>query len=659
MTGVGRPRRTVPEQTSSEAKTSSLTPVSSMRTFWGLMRAYWFSDRWKEAWTLTLVIAALTTLLSKTGVWLALMLGELTNSVNFYHDAANTAPLKTLLTNAGLVMVLFVLKDAGIAGARSLVSATLHRKWRGWLNSQFNEALLDGNHTHFHAQHGSPSTGTAAPDNIDQRIQESMKAMTGGAIGLAMGVLGVATSLYFIGENLIQSSVEVTGLEFLGGYGTAVLSLLAIATYVPINTWIAVKLGKALERLNVRLQQAEGSYRGELTTFLRRSFHVAASRGEDVQKTMHNRLYSDIDRTWARFNIVTVCYASFEAIHNFMGFRIIAYAPGLVSFIHNKLDLKGYVTGAEMLNQLIGQCSWLIRVMPDIATLRANAQRVTELANAIESVQQPQEFYQQTGRSDFSYATQNPVFGLTIQKLELAHQGEDATPFLSAANLRFRRGEWTFLKGESGCGKTSLIKAINGLWPYGRGTIVFPEGVMNFYAAQEVKLQQVSLKQLVCLPGSENDHGDAQVAAALHKAGLGDFIEHLADESREGKIWDQVLSGGQKQKLVVARIILQQPGLLFLDEATGALDPEGKIAFHQAIKDNCPNVTVISVMHEAVPPRSLAGEEFYHSVVAIADGVATKKPLAPSLPRELTTILAQPPRPTEDKWLRFRRLKQK
>ncbi|RUW65180.1 ATP-binding cassette domain-containing protein, partial [Mesorhizobium sp. M1E.F.Ca.ET.063.01.1.1] len=150
------------------------------------------------------------------------------------------------------------------------------------------------------------------------------------------------------------------------------------------------------------------------------------------------------------------------------------------------------------------------------------------------------------------------------------------------------------------CGKTSLIKAINGLWPYGRGTIVFPEGVTNFYAAQEVKLQQVSLKQLVCLPGSENDHGDMQVAAALHKAGLGEFIEHLADESREGKIWDQVLSGGQKQKLVVARIILQQPGLLFLDEATGALDPEGKIAFHEAIKANCPDVTVISVMHEAV-----------------------------------------------------------
>ncbi|MBZ9740566.1 ABC transporter ATP-binding protein/permease [Mesorhizobium sp. CO1-1-4] len=630
-----------------------------MRNFWGLVRAYWVSDRWKEAWTLTLVIALLTALSSKASVWFAMASGELVNSIAFLHDAANTRPLETILTNAGILVLLVLLKDAGFTGIRNLVSATLHRKWRGWLNDQFNQALLDGNHTHFHAQHGSVDGGIVAPDNVDQRIQESIKDMTGGAIGLAMGVLGLATSLYFIGQNLLQSSVEVKGLEFLGSYGSAVLALLAVAIYVPLNTWIAVKLGSLLERLNIRMQKAEGSYRSELTTFLRRSFHVAASHGEGVQKRMHDRLYVDIDHTWGRLNVVNTSYMSFELIYNFVGARIVAYAPGLVPFIHSRLDYKGYITGSEMVAQLISQCSWFIHVMPAIATLRANSQRVTELANAIENVQHPQEFYSQSGRSDFQYASQNPVFGLTIQKLELAHQGEDATPFLSSANLRFRRGEWTFLKGESGCGKTSLIKAINGLWPYGRGTIVFPEGVKSFYAAQEVKLPQVSLKQLVCLPGSEGEHGDAQVAAALHKAGLGDLIEHMANESREGKSWDQVLSGGQKQKLVVARIILQQPGLLFLDEATGALDPDGKIAFHQAIKDNCPDVTVISVMHEAVAPRSAAGTEFYHSMVLIADGVATKKPLAPTLPLELTTILAQP-RLIEDKWTRFsRRLKQK
>jgi ABC-type uncharacterized transport system fused permease/ATPase subunit len=634
------------------ARQQRLTPVSTMRNFWGLMRAYWFSDRWKEAWGLTLVVAFLTALSSKAGVWFAEASGTLINSIAYYHDAANTTPLYSLLFNAGTLVALVVFKDVGITGTRTFISATLHRKWRGWLDGRFNEALLDGNHTHFHAQHNG---GTEAPDNIDQRIQESIKGMTGGAIGLAMGVMAVVSSLFFVGQKLLEMSTQVAGLEFFGRYGSAVLAFAAVALYVPVNTFIAVKLGGLLERISINMQKAEGSYRGELTTFLRRSFHIAASRGENVQKVMHERLYVDIDRTWSRLNVVNAGYASFELVYNFIGARIVAYGPGLLPFIHNRIDLRGYITGAELVNALISQCSWFIHVMPAIATLRANSKRVMDLAEAIESVQQPADFYRRTGRSEFHYSSQNLVFGLTIQNLELSHQGHETEPFVRAERLRFRRGEWTFLKGESGCGKTSLIKAINGLWPYGRGTVVFPEGVRTFYAAQEVKLPQVSLKELVCLPEEPAGYSDPRVAAALHKAGLGDFIEFLHETSREGKIWDQVLSGGQKQKLVVARILLQQPGLLFLDEATGALDPEGKIAFHQAIKDNCPGVTVVSVMHEATPPKAASGEEFYHSVLTIADGVASKRPLTPALPAELTTILAQPqPRPAEEGWLRLR-----
>ena len=88
------------------------------------------------------------------------------------------------------------------------------------------------------------------------------------------------------------------------------------------------------------------------------------------------------------------------------------------------------------------------------------------------------------------------------------------------------------MTGDSGCGKTSLIKAINGLWPYGRGHVDFPEGVKTFYAAQDVKLPNVSLKELACLPCRDSEYSDAQVAAALHKSGLGDFIEHLGQTRR-------------------------------------------------------------------------------------------------------------------------------
>ena len=602
-----------------------------MRSFWGLMRAYWLSDRWKEAWTLTIVIALFTAASSKTGVWMAEASGELVNSIAFFHDAGNVNPLASVLNSAGLLVLLVILKEAGIIGVRHLLSTTLHRKWRGWLDARFNEALLDGNHTHFHLQHGAKDTSGASvapPDNIDQRVQESIKGLTGGAIGLAMGVMGVATSLFFVGQKLIETSTEVTGLEFLGTYGGAVLGLLAVAAYVPLNTFIAMKLGGVLERLTIAIQRAEGNYRTELTTLLRRSFHVAASRGEAVQKRMHANLYRDIDQTWSRLNYFDSGYMSFAKIYDFLAGRIVAYAPGLVPYINERISLKGYITGAELVNSLISECSWFIHVMPAIATLKANATRVTDLANGIESVQRPVEFYRSTGRCDFSFGVQHAVFGLTVRRLELMHEGDAAAPFVTASNLRFQPGEWTFLEGVSGCGKTSLIKAINGLWPHGAGEMVFPEGVRSFYAAQEVKLPSITLKQLVCLPEATESFSDAGVASALFKAGLGEFISCLGQQCRDGKSWNEVLSGGQKQKLVLARILLQQPGLLFLDEACGALDVAAKTAFHQAIKDDCPGITVLSVMHEAAPPRSATGAEFYHSVLSFADGVAVKKPLA-------------------------------
>ena len=599
-----------------------------MRSFRGLLRAYWFSESWKEAWTLTLIIAILTGLASKASVWMAEASGELINAIAFYHSDDNLTPLASLLWAAGTLFFLVILKDAGFTGVRHLFSSTLHRKWRLWLDRRFNDALLDAKHTHYHLQNGDAG---ASLDNVDQRLQEAVKGMTGGAIGLAMGVVGVVMSVFFVGQKLLETSTPVAGLDFLGAYGSATLAFAAVLIYVPVNTWIALKLGGMLERLTIRMSQAEGSYRGALNTLLRRSFHVAAARGEGVQNDIHRRLYRDIDGTWGSLNKVHAGYMSFELIYNFVAARIVAYGPGLVPYITQQTSLKSYVTGAELINSMIQQCSWFIQVMPAIATLKANSRRIIELAEAIERVQEPTDYYRATGRSEFRRMHQDAAFGLTIRDLELTHQGADARPFLLAPFVHFRPGEWTFVSGESGCGKTSLIKAINGLWPYGSGSIALPDGVRTFYASQDIRLPPITLKRLVCLPDAPDPFSDVQVAAALHNAGLGEFIAHLDEEMRDGQPWDTVLSGGQRQKLFVARILLHKPGLLFLDEATAALDGPSKIAFHQAIKTHCPDVTVISVMHETAPPRSATGESFYDSILRVADGIATKHPIEPVL----------------------------
>jgi ABC-type uncharacterized transport system fused permease/ATPase subunit len=178
--------------------------------------------------------------------------------------------------------------------------------------------------------------------------------------------------------------------------------------------------------------------------------------------------------------------------------------------------------------------------------------------------------------------------------------------------------------GASGSGKTSLLRAINGLWAHGRGAIVTPRHVRSLYATQDVKLPEVSLKDLVCLPDSADEHLATNVAAALRSAGLGEFIGGLSKDGRDGQTWDQLLSGGQKQKLVLARILLLRPELLYLDEATSALDTQAVHAFHHAIDDHCREATVVAVMHDLSAIQSTSGVEFFNSVLTIEKGVAKK-----------------------------------
>jgi len=186
-----------------------------------------------------------------------------------------------------------------------------------------------------------------------------------------------------------------------------------------------------------------------------------------------------------------------------------------------------------------------------------------------------------------------------VRNLELAHEGDDAVPFLTARSLRFRRGEWTFVKGISGSGKTSLIKALNGLWPYGRGTISFPEGVKSFYAAQDVKLPRISLKELVCLPDRPEDHTDVSVAAALHRSAGN--LAAAPERNQHGRMhrWRVVLLGGALVTVSVAAVL---PG----SHATW-LDSSMLLLAATAT-----SVTVVARFYGVVKKREAAEERLAH-----------------------------------------------
>ncbi|MCB2054220.1 MAG: ABC transporter ATP-binding protein/permease [Geminicoccaceae bacterium] len=624
--------------------------MNEMRRFWGLVCAYWVSEKWREAWLLTAAVLVVTTILSKASVWAAMATGAFMAALAGYHDQArgvDATPM--LLTAAAAFAGIHIARAAGVA-FRHLLSTTLHRRARNWLVGRFDAAILADERIAFDLMSDRSDTGDAGsrlPDAIDQRIDECSIGLYGGVIGLAMGLWGAVASIWFVSVALLDKSTHIPTLDswaaagyaavggplgidttgwadaFPGEYGSALLAALLVIVYVPLVTLVAWSIGRALERLTVLRQRHDGAWRGELATMANRVMPLAISRGQNVQHRLNDRLYHEIDRTWGRQNVWAAGMMLFKDVYAFLSHRLLAYLPALPAFTSGSMSFRDFVSTSELTAELINDVSWFINVMPAIATLRANARRLCELAAAIERVRRRRAFYAETGISRFTRVPAQGLAALSLEDVALRHRGFDGEPFLRVSSLTLEPGEWAYLRGRNGCGKSSLLKAIAGLWPYGEGEIAIESEGHLFFAGQEPDLpDRLTLEALVTYPDSAERFDPVAVAAVLARVGLGRFIGALRDELHEGMNWRNVLSGGQKQRLVLARILLHRPRLLLLDEATAALDAQATTEFHQILRESLPETAVLAVLHGDEAPRDPEGISFYDKVVDIASGSA-------------------------------------
>ncbi len=417
-----------------------------------------------------------------------------------------------------------------------------------------------------------------------------------------------------------------------GQYGTAILAGALVALYVPVITLVAWSVGRVLEHRSLERQQSDGAWRGELASMLNRVGLVAASRGQAVQRGTNSRLYDGVDRAWRRQNVWVTAMLLFTDVSTFLSQRLLAYLPALPAFMAGATGFRAYIASSELTAELIVGASWFTNVMPEIAILRANASRLTALAQAIERVRERDRFYAETGRSNFRRLEILSGPMLAIDGLELCHRGHDAPPFVTVQKLILRRGDRLHVRGPSGCGKSSLLKAIAGLWPYGEGGVAVAAGARMFLAAQEADLpERLTLKQLVTYPRCASEFDALAVAEAMARAGLGGFIRELDRELHQGKPWREVLSGGQKQRLVLARMLLQEPDILLLDEATSALDPKAAAEFHLTLAERLPAAAVVSVLHAHSVPVDPLGRPFYNRTLEVGPHLAAVSGFAESV----------------------------
>jgi putative ATP-binding cassette transporter len=193
----------------------------------------------------------------------------------------------------------------------------------------------------------------------------------------------------------------------------------------------------------------------------------------------------------------------------------------------------------------------------------------------------------------FARIERSDTTGAALRLRDLSVTLDDGTAVVKDAEVVIKPGERVLVAGESGTGKSTLVRAISGLWPWGEGRVQVQKGAKMFMMPQKAYVPAGTLHRAATYPAPAEDKSEEEVAEALKKVGL----KHLVDRIGEEAPWDQTLSGGEKQRLAFARILLHDPDIIVLDEATSALDPDSQDKLMKLIIEELKATTIVSVGH--------------------------------------------------------------
>lgn len=185
-----------------------------------------------------------------------------------------------------------------------------------------------------------------------------------------------------------------------------------------------------------------------------------------------------------------------------------------------------------------------------------------------------------------------------LQITDLCIRKPDGALLIKPFSLTLNAGERLMISGPSGSGKSTILRAAHSLWPWGNGNINIHADAKALIIAQKPHLPLTSLKGIICFPAFMDKFDDDHVASAMAKTGMGRLIPEMNDSEKDGAYWER-LSGGEKQRISFARILLHKPNLLMLDEVTAALDIKAQDELYSTLVSELSDTGIISISHRA------------------------------------------------------------
>jgi putative ATP-binding cassette transporter len=449
------------------------------------------------------------------------------------------------------------------------LSQALLIRWRMWLTDTLMDRWL-ANQVYYRSQYAPEET-----DNPDQRIQQDISSFVASSLALLMGLLNAVVSLFAFSIILwsLSGALAIAGVEIPHGM------VFVVYVYVLIATVIAVKLGHPLIGLNFLSEKFNANFRYALIRLREYSESIAFFKGEAVERNgLARRFMRVIDNSWATLSR-TLKFSGFNLIISQAStvFPFIVQAPRLFS---KQITLGDMMQTAQAFGQVEGALSFFRSSYDDFAGYRAVLIRLNGFLDLMESTE---------ALPGAQIAYQKQAFG--VQKLNVAVPS--GTVLLEDLNLQLLPGSALLVRGRSGVGKTTLLRAVAGLWPFVSGKVIRPEGDTALFLPQEPYLPLGSLRAALYYPAAPRDGDEA--AAILRDCLLAKLIPRLDDEDD----WTRILSPGEQQRLAIGRVLLAQPQMVFMDEASSAMDESLEHAMYTLVRARLPNVIMISVGHRS------------------------------------------------------------
>ena len=563
-----------PDPEMSEEEAEQARKDYLLTRFWISARGYWGKGGDRLAWLFT--IGLLLLIVANVGfqyginVWNRAIFDaiEKRDSATVYYLTAVFFPLAI-----GSVLL-------GVAQVFARMG--IQRRWRAWLtNSVISRWLANGRYYQLNLVGGDHQ-------NPEYRIAEDLRIATDSPVDFVAGVTSAFLSAvtFIVVLWTIGGALTVT----LGGSTVTIPGFLVIAAviYAAIASGSIMTIGRRFVQVSEDKNQAEAEYRYALTRVRENGESIALLGGEQEERDGIDKTFTKVLRQWARLAGQHMRTTLVSQGSNLIApvLPLLLCAP---KFLDGSMTLGQVMQAASAFTIVQTAFGWLVDNYPRLADWNACARRIASLMMSLDGLERA-ERGDGIGRIKRG---ETEVGGPMLSLNDFSVTLDDGTAVVGETEVAVDAGERLLVAGESGTGKSTLVRALAGLWPWGGGSVNFHPDRRLFMLPQKPYIPSGTLRRAIAYPGAADDWTIEGIGEALHKVGL----DHLKEKIEEEGPWDQTLSGGEKQRLAFARLLLHNPDIIVLDEATSALDEKSQDKMMELVIKELPKATIVSVAH--------------------------------------------------------------